>query len=347
MACRYPVAMCKSPRCFDRSCDKASGCDCPGCDIVGPGRTFDWLTWANLQNSNLGGTPEILECSDQTSIVISTTTSKIAMTTANKKTATHAAAHESVTTTINASTTFTGSSTTASRSKTNGATASDDVVQGQLLLEVLNPTEFVSAPVESPLAESFAQMAKVDISAVSLRIALMSRRLVARSSSAGMVRVTYTIRATKDAMMDTANGISAMNLSAVTTIISQNLGKAGLERFSVEVLALNASLMEASQPEKTNETKLSWLIVLAGSLFFVLAATSIVAVACWCKWDIREQPEEPIPDGNAVGLPTLFGESGHLGKLRMPANQVGEEELREPREVDIEGLSNPVIISRV
>lgn len=269
------------------------------------------------------------------------------MTTANTMTTTPAVVHVSVTTTIDASTTSTGSTTTASHSETNRAAASDDVVQGQLLLEVLNSTEFLSAPVESPLADSFAQMAKVDVSAVSLRIALMSRRLGASNSSAGVVRVTYTIRATKDATMDIANRLSAMNLSATTTIINQNFGKAGLERFSMEVLALTASLMEASVPEKTNETELGLLILLVSSLFSVFAATSIAAAVCWRKWHVREQPEDPFPDAKAVELPTLFERPHHLGKLRMCANQVGEEELMEPREVDIEGLSDPVIISRV
>lgn len=349
MACRYPVAMCRTPTCYDRSCDKASGCDCPGCDNVGPGRTFDWLTWANLQNSNSGGTPDILECNDQTSIIITTTLSKLATTHAKTMTTTHAAVHASAsTTTTDASTTFTESTTTASRSETNGTSASTDVVQGQLHLEVLNPTEFVSAPVELPLAESLAQIAKVDISTVSLRVAVMSRRLGARNSSAGMVRVTYTVRATKATTMDIANGLNAMNLSAVASIISQNLGKAGLEHFSVEVFALSASVWDVPLPEEANDTELSWLFVLeVGILSTAFAATIIVAIVCWRKCGVREQPEEPIPDGNVVGLPTLFNGSGHLGKLCTPANQVVDEELIDTREVDIEGLSDPVIISRV
>lgn len=116
--------------------------------------------------------------------------------------------------------------------------------------------------------------------------------------------------------MDIANGLNAMNLSAVASIISQNLGKAGLEHFSVEALALSASVWDVPLPEEANDTELSWLFVLeVGILFTAFVATIIVAIVCWRKCGVREQPEEPIPDGNVVGLPTLLNGSGHLGKL--------------------------------
>merc|ERR1712178_296604 len=105
--------------------------------------------------------------------------------------------------------------------------------------------------------------------------------------------------------------------------------------------------METSEPEKTSETELNLLIVLACSFFSVFAVTSIVAVVCWRKWHLGARPKEPTLDGNAVELPTLIERSDHPSKIHMSANQVGEEELTEPHEVDIEGQSDSVIICRI
>lgn len=65
MSCYYPIANCR-PMCYDSKCQGAAGCDCEQCKEVGPGKTYDWITWANLENSNSGGVKEKV-CSSPTS----------------------------------------------------------------------------------------------------------------------------------------------------------------------------------------------------------------------------------------------------------------------------------------
>merc|ERR1712146_38003 len=63
MSCVLPIANCK-PMCYDSMCNKTHGCECSQCDAVGKGKTWDWLAWANLENSATS-TPTEKACTGQ------------------------------------------------------------------------------------------------------------------------------------------------------------------------------------------------------------------------------------------------------------------------------------------
>lgn len=60
MPCYQPIANFGS-MCYDSSCTN-EGCDCPACTNVGQGKDYDWLTWANLENSAGPGEPQKKDC---------------------------------------------------------------------------------------------------------------------------------------------------------------------------------------------------------------------------------------------------------------------------------------------
>ena len=57
MQCRGAIADC-NPRCYDSACTEtgSNACACAGCKNVGPGTDYSWREWANLDNSDGGGT---------------------------------------------------------------------------------------------------------------------------------------------------------------------------------------------------------------------------------------------------------------------------------------------------
>eukprot|EP00931_Biecheleriopsis_adriatica_P058169 TRINITY_DN3456_c0_g1_i6.p1 TRINITY_DN3456_c0_g1~~TRINITY_DN3456_c0_g1_i6.p1 ORF type:complete len:578 (+),score=101.99 TRINITY_DN3456_c0_g1_i6:222-1736(+) len=265
--------------------------------------------------------------------------------------------HENIMTTVTTTTTEPSASqkmnTTRTPANASGSSSVPDAwVQGKIILEVVNPDEFLSASVESALIDSLAEMAEVDVSAVSLRISRASRRLQEqeRNLSAGNVAVAYTIIVPQEVSMHIAESLTSMNLTDVTAIISTKLGEAGLEHFSLQARSLSALPLQRSGPGATEKPDVGLIILLALSV----TSIGILALACWCRWHASARRKGNIGESDAAALPTLFESAGKLGKnpmRSMPANQASVEDSAVSQEVDVEcqsdDTSDPVMISRL